>query len=185
VLYLVTKHLTTFLAERGCPYRVIYGPTRFEDVALVDSRIVVERPREQSDTIAVPRTTKLNPARRAVRGIAGVVRIFAHSTLPGARVEDHEHIADQLADMVIVALQRAAQAELTSITMSRGGLLSKEDAGVTGAEQWPGVVYEIPIEVLRGVYDRTWAGSARDEVDGYTIETSGTCVLTATPPDED
>lgn len=181
MLYDVAKIVSTELIARGCPLKVIYGPERLQDVGLTDSRIVIERPRPGSDPVLPPRASKLNPPRRAEREIAGVVRVYGHSTLAGARVQDHEEIADQAVDLVIVCLQIAAARLETTMSVGAGGYLSASDVDLEELESWPGVVYELPMSIRRAVYDRTWAGEAKSTTDDFSIAVSGTCVTTAVP----
>jgi hypothetical protein len=181
MLYSVSQIVATELALRGCPLRVVYGPERFSDVGFTDARIVFERPRESGDVVGPPRSSKGNPPRRAERGIAGVVRVYAHSTVDGARVQDHEGQAEQAVDLLIVALQIAAARSVTTLSIGAGGYLSAQALEVDGLEAWPGVVYELAITVQRAVFDRTWAGDAKSTTDTYSMTVSGTCVTTAVP----
>jgi len=182
MIYRVSKIIATEVADRGCPLPVVYGPERLQSVAYADSRIVIERPRSATaDTVFATRTTKHNPRRRAERSIAAVARVVARSTVDGARVQDHEELADNTADAIIVALQRAAAQLDTTIRIEESGLLSEDDLDATGLEAWSGVVYEIQFTVQRGVYDRTWVGADHTEIEGFEITTSGACTSTAAP----
>jgi hypothetical protein len=182
VLYDVAKIITTELEARGCPLPIVYGPESADDAALVRSRIVIERSRPSTDTVGPPRTHKLNPPRRAERGIAGRVRIYAHSTVVGARVQDHEEVAEQAADLVIVALQIAvARLETTAKITASGYVPASALAIGPDASVWPGVVYDLSVVVQRGVFDRTWALEAKDTQSDFSITTSGVCTTTAAP----
>ena len=181
MLYDVAKIVSTELIARGCPLPVVYGPERMADVGLTNPRIVFERPRSLGDAVGPPRCSKNNPPRRAERGIAGTVRVFASSTVDGARVQDHEEQADQAVDLVIVCLQIAAARIITTMTIGAGGYVSAAELGLDGLETWPGVVYELPITIQRAVYDRTWAGDSKSTTDDFSISVSGTCVTTAVP----
>jgi hypothetical protein len=183
VLFEIHRHVRTHLAARGCPLRVVYGPERLADSGLTDSRIVIERERGSGDSIRPPKSTTKNPHRRAERGLAGVVRIFAKSSTPGARIEDHETVCEQAVDMIIIALQHAAAKEDTRIAVESSGYLSADDSNVPSVETWPGVVYEISIELARGVFDRTWAGNANAEQSEFTVSTAG-CVAVAEEEDD-
>jgi hypothetical protein len=181
MLYDVAKLVATELAARGCPLRVVYGPERLQDVGLTDARIVFQRPRSASDVTGPPRSSKNNPPRRAERGIAGVIRVYAHSTVDGARVQDHEEQAETTVDLLIVALQIAAAKSVTTLSIGTGGYLPPAQLGVDGLEAWPGVVYELPITVQRAVYDRTWAGASKSTVACTDVSIAGTCVGTVAP----
>jgi hypothetical protein len=181
MLYSVSQIVATELALRGCPLRVVYGPERLQDVGLTDSRIVFQRPRSASDVTGPPKSSKGNPPRRAERAISGVVRIYGHSTADGARVQDHEDVAEQAVDLVIVTLQVAVARLVTTATIGTGGYLPAAELQLAGLEAWPGVVYELPITIQRAVFDRTWAGDAKSTTDTYSMTVSGTCVTTAVP----
>lgn len=181
MLYEIAKVVATLLQARGCPLPVVYGPERFEDIGLTRPRIVFERPRALVDTSGPPRSSKNNPPRRAERSIVGRVRVYASSTVDGARVQDHEDQAEQAVDLVIVCLQIAlARAKVTG-SIGTGGYIPANQLGLEGLESWPGVVYELPITIQRAVYDRTWAGDARETTSDFSIAVSGTCVTTAVP----
>jgi hypothetical protein len=176
MLYEVSKLVETQLENRGCPLRVVYGPERYADVGLTDSRIVFERPRSAGDVTGPPKCSKNNPPRRAERTIAGTIRVFAHSTVAGARVQDHEDIAEQTVDLIIVALQVALASLIVTGTIGSGGYLSEDELSLPELEAWPGVVYELPITIQRAVYDRTWAGSSKETTSTFGISFSGTCL---------
>lgn len=181
MLYDIAQIVQTELQSRGCPLPVTYGPERARDSAFVQSRVVFSRDRAQSESVGPPRTQRLNPPRRAERSLAGVVRVYAHSTVDGARVQDHERIADAAVDLIIVALQHAAAELRIPIVCGSGGFVGADDLDVAGGSTWAGVVYEMAISCQRAVYDRTWVGEARDEITDFSIVTSGTCVSTAAP----
>lgn len=180
MFYDLSRYVATELVTRGCPLRVVYGPERMRDVGLTDPRIVFERARRGSEPVLPPRSSKNNPPRRADREIAGVVRVFGHSTVDGARTQDHEALADQAVDLVIVALQIAAAKMITTVSIGAGGYVPVSDLDLE-LEAWPGVVYELPITIRRAVYDRTWAGASKATTDVYSHAVTGTCVTTAVP----
>jgi len=180
MLYAISKDVETELTARGCPLPVIYGPEPVADLALVRSRIVIERPRESGDTIGPPRAHKHNPRRAAERGIAARVRIYAHATVEGARVQDHESVAEQAAGLIVVALQIAIARQKTTAAFSSSGYVAPAALEIPELRVWPGVVYEIDLTVQRGVFDRTWAGASKD-TNEFSITTSGTCTTTAAP----
>ena len=182
MLYEVSRLVETELQSRGCPIPVVYGPERAEDLALVRSRIVFERPRAGGDVVGPPRVSKTNPPRRAERGVQGIVRVFAHSTVAGARVQDHEEIAEQAVDLVIVSLQIAAAKMETTFGIGGGGYLSASVLGLDGLTTWPGVVYELTITLQRGVFDRTWVGAGKGTSEITGVAVVGTCVGTFVPP---
>ena len=175
MLFEVHRDVRDHLKSRGCPIRVVYGPERYVDSGLTDARIVIERDRGGGDSVRPPKTTTKNPKRRAERGLSGTIRIYAKSSVPGARIEDHESICEQTVDMIIIALQHAAAKSDTMISIESGGFVSAENSDVPSVETWPGVVYELEIELARGVFDVNWQGEKSPEQDEFTIVTAG-CV---------
>jgi hypothetical protein len=176
MLYDVAKLVATSLASRGCPLPVVYGPERFADVGLTNSRIVFERPRKAVDVTKPPRSSKNNPPRRYERSISGLIRVFAHSNVDGARVQDHEDMAEQAVDLVLVSLEVAIAKMKTTHKIGSGGFVSAADMDLDELESWPGVVYELPITIQRAVYDRTWAGASKETTSTFGISFSGTCL---------
>lgn len=175
----VAKLVATAIASRSCPVPVAYAKRL---PAYGETQIVFSRPRAKVDISGPPATTKTNPPRRAQRGIVGTVRVYARSTLAGARTEDHEDLADQIVDFLIVALQSAAATIKTTMSIGAGGFLTPAELEREGLEAWPGVVYELPITVQRGVFDRTWEGEAAVAAKPTTpctnVEITGACVGT-------
>lgn len=176
MIYDVAKIIATEIAARGCPLPVVYGPERMPSGA--ESRIVIERPRSLGDTTGPPRVTKNNPPRRAERKIVGKVRVYARSTVDGARVNEHEALADQAVDLVIVAFEIAvARLRLATATIGAGGFVDDP-----AAEAWAGVTYEFPITVQRSVFDRTWAGASKDTI-ALTGNAITGCITAEPDPD--
>jgi len=177
MIYDVAKIVAEELAARDCPLRVIYGPERLSDVSLTDSRIVIERVRGRSDSYVAPRSGRNNPPRRADCLVAGTATIYARSGVAGARIEEHEAIADQAADLVYVALKTAANQLLTTVEVISAGLLSAADLGLDDLESWPAVVYEIGFSFRRGVNDLIWDTDSRPVQTEFTVETIGVCIV--------
>lgn len=183
MLYALARIAETELQLRGCPVRVMYGPERMQDTALTDTRIVFQRSRRARDRISSPSSSKLNPSRRAERELDALVQVIARSSLDGAQLHDHEELADQIVDMLIVVLQIAAARSKTTVALNGGSFLSTQALALEGMESWPGVVYELTFSVQRGVFDRSWAGDAKGTVACDNIVTTGTCVSTTVPED--
>jgi len=182
MLYEIARAVATRVHSKGCPLPVVYGPEPVQDVALTKSRIVFERPRDAlSDVVSAPRTQRMNPPLRGELGIAGVVRIYAQSTVDGARVQDHEEVALAAVDQVIVALQAVVGGMRTTHAISQAGLVSAATLALPELRCWPGVVYEIHFTAQHGVRDTTWAGDAKATQSSWSIETTGTCTTTAAP----
>lgn len=152
------------LAAKLCPLPLVYGPERTDAMAsLTQSRIVFERERGASEGIQASATRPTNPRNVAVRFLPVVVRIYAQSTLSGARVHEHERIADQAADKLIEALRHVVVARKNRIEFTGGRLLSALELEERGLSSWAGVVYELRFTTDRSVTTANWAGAARPE----------------------
>jgi len=192
MLYTITQELKTALAAKGCPVPVVYGPER--SGGLIGQRIVVERDRQSGDQFTGPRSQQRNPGLVDVRAIGSVLRVYAQSGVAGANVWDHERVADQVIDLVTVALRRIVSARKTLWRIGAAKLLSSDELELRGLKTWPGVVYELRFQIDRGVFDYTWTGDAKPEATmggtgGVTVTAptvtitggAGTAVPTALP----
>lgn len=168
MLHAIMLELRTALQARGCPVPVEYGPERGM-MALNRPRIVIERDRTASDSHTGARSQRANPKLYQVRACASRCRIFAQSTIANPGVWNHEREAEQIADHVIVCLENIVQNRNTMWRITGGKFLSAQELAAENLEAWPGVVYDLPFEVDRGVLDLTWrkptesAGSAQEE----------------------
>lgn len=178
MIYELQKELAAELEARGVPYPVLYGPESAQTTTpAVRSRIVLERDRKQGDRFDGPRSVHVNHQLSAVRAIGCVLRIYAASTAAGARVQDHERLADALLDRVTVALRKCVNVRKTLHRITAAKLLDGDELELRGLATWPGVVYELRFEIDRGVFDRDWDGSAAPEAaiggqDGVVITSS-------------
>lgn len=190
MLYEISREIDAQLQVKLAPYRVHYGPENADPDAglrLTTPRIVIERDRQAGDRPRDGRSRTNNAKMLAAREVGAVCRIFAQSTVDGARVEDHERIADQLADMVTCALHVVATTRKAEWRISSAKLLTAEEVAQRGLQVWPGAVYELRFSVDRGVYDTDWTGAAAAEkalgTDSSSIKvrTTGTIGLQNAP----
>ena len=145
------------LKAKGVPFEILYGPPQVP-LKVGDTRIEFFRDYATGDSLDAPRGVHRNPRMVRRRLVAVCVRIFARSTLTGARRHDHEDLADQLADMVTVALHDIAREQRIPLQIQRGGFAQDETT-----DGWAGVVYELRFKVERGVFDVTFKGAAATE----------------------
>lgn len=175
MMHSITLEVGAELRARGVPFAVVYGPERMGTTVTSAPRIVIERDRKAGDGVGPARSVHTNPHMRAVRAIGCVARIFGKSNAAGAGVQDHEAIADQLVDKVLVALDKVVRSNQTLWRPVSGKFLTAEDLAARGLTTWPGVVYELQFTVDRGVFDTDFAGEAAPEtslggVDGVTVK---------------
>ena len=189
MIYQLAQLVKSELAAQGCPYSVVYGPER-APYSLSTPRIVIERDRTSSETIAAPRARMANPVNVATRIIACKARVFAQSTLGGATVGNHEAEADLVVDKLICAIFKCVRIQKKLFEFGQGKLLGADELKYSGLEAWPGVVYELEFTVDRGVFQTTWTQAAKAEatlggedgvVFGTTISAGGVLPGTALP----
>lgn len=162
MIYEIAKEIATILAGNHVPYSVVYGPER-APLGLASPRFVIERDRSSAESIVGPRSRARNPVEIVVRQIPCVCRVFAKSTLGGAKGNEHEREADQMVDKAIVAIHRVLRVRNSQYQLPSAQLMSADALKYAGLEQWPGVVYEIKFSVERGVFDTTWTNAAKAE----------------------
>lgn len=193
MIYEISKELGAKLAAAEVPAPVSYGPERASTTAFNRTRIVVERDRKGGDECLPPvsATKAPNASSRSaapmvgMRRIGCVCRVYAQSTVDGARVQEHERVGDLLMDQVMVALRAIASERKTTLQMSSARLLSAEELEMAKLESWPGVVYELRFSVDRGVYDRKWSLATLEELattDGLVTSTTQATLQGGTAP---
>lgn len=165
MMHSITLEVAAQLRARGVPHAVVYGPERTGTTVTGPVRIVIERDRAAGDGIGPARSVHTNPKMRAVRAIGCVARVFAKSNVAGAGGHDHEAVADQLIDALVVALDVVVRSNQTLWSPVSGKFLTAEDLAARGLTTWPGVVYELRFTVDRGVFDLDFAGEAAPEAD--------------------
>lgn len=163
-VYLCARAVGTHLATKNFPFPVKYGPERLKREAVSTTSIVFERDRGNSESFEAPRGQQQNPRKMATRQHGAMATIYARSNVPGAMVQDHEALCDQIVDAVFVGLYRWAKAQqLTTITLTEARYLSAADRN--DIETWDGAVYVIRFKVPAGVFDRDYAGDGRPETE--------------------
>lgn len=164
MIYEIFRELESNLMSRGYPFPLEYGPEAKRKKPPFDTRIVLDHDREGGDAISGPRSqvSLATPAGRSRklldRAVGCVVRVYAKSSAHGARVQDHERLAEKLVDAVLAGLRTVIQARATLWRVTSAGFVTKEALEVPELEKWPGVVYEIKFSVDRGVFDLKWDG---------------------------
>lgn len=176
MLAAITAQLRDALQSRKVPHPVVYGPERLVQSSAVLPHIVIERDRQQGDTVGPPKTRSKNPQRVFVRGIGAVARVFCQSTLAGAGIEDHERDADKVINQLLVALRGIVLARKSDLRVSSSRFLTSAELAEAGLT-YPGVVYEMRFVVDMGVADGNYAAETAAEstfggVGGTTVSTT-------------
>jgi len=163
MLYAVSQELDAALRAKGVPFRVVYGPEPAASVTAAGERIVIEQLiDEKRDSIVPTRATHLNPTMPLIRQQAGRVRIYARSSVGGAAWHDHAERAEQVLDHVLGELDAIVRGRGNTMIMGPAGFVALVDA--KGSSVWSGATYELDFAIDRGIFRRTWAGEAREEV---------------------
>jgi hypothetical protein len=157
------KWLDTHLRGRKYPFRVRYAPERTERTKH-DPVILIMRDTDTSEKIETAHGTQKNGRKYRTRRIPVKIKVYAKSSLDGARLEEHEELADYLVDALVTAL------EIWSTAERGGGIEFGEMAFLTPAEVvtadgapegWPGVVYLMRFTIGRGVVERDYLKQVR------------------------
>jgi hypothetical protein len=163
MLYAIAQELDANLRAQGVPFPVVFGPEATASTTAARERIVLEQPiDEKRDSIGPAKATHPNPRMPLIRLQAARVRIFARSSLAGAAWHDHAERAEEVLDHVLAELDFIVRGRKNTLTVGASGFVSLADAH--GSSVWSGAVYEFDLAVDRGIFRRTWAGDAREEV---------------------
>jgi hypothetical protein len=128
--------------------------------------IVIERDREQGDSVGPPIGVQKNARKVTVRHLGVTTKIYAQSSVEGAAIQDHEHLCDQLVDALIVAIyQWGSESKAGIIPFTESKYLS---AGERNEEEtWPGVVYSLRYRIPRAVFDKKFDEGAKPTNDEF------------------
>jgi hypothetical protein len=180
VIYRCARALGAKLTARGFPVPVKYGPERATPNGPVTSaatRVVVERDRGTSETFEPPKGQQVNPRKLATRTLGAKATIYARSNKPGAMVQEHEALCDQIVNALFVALYEWAAAEkLTAVKIVDAKYVAASE--LNDLETWPGVIYVLRWGVPTGVFTLDYAGDARPEGEASGVSNTTQVFLT-------
>lgn len=161
MIYRMSRDIEAALQARKFPLHLAYAPERTEREALgVHSNvIVVERDRERGDGVEAVHGTQRNARLSLVRLLGFSCKFWVRSSLPGARVPEHENLCDQFVDALMVALREWSVEAKVGVTFGESRYLKSEEFNET--EAWPGVVYLLRCQVQRGVRALDYEGQAK------------------------
>lgn len=171
MIYSIAQEVATALKAKGVPYPVIYGPERGPR-SMTETRIVIERDRRANETLEAPHKRVPNPKMIFVRWLPITARVFAYSPVNGPMTHDHEREADLLVDPLTVAIHTVVRERGNQYRITSAHLLNEDELKLAGLEQWPGVVYELKLQIDRGVNDVTWQGAAKATAKVTAINTT-------------
>jgi hypothetical protein len=133
--------------------------------------ILMSRDTDTSEKVGTAQGTQKNGRKMRTRRLPVKLKIYAKSSLEGARIEDHEELADYLVDAVVTALEiwstseRGGGIEYGEMSfMTPDELLASGDLTMSAGgkpEGWPGVVYLMRFTIGRGVIERDYLKQVR------------------------
>ncbi len=164
MIYEMARDLDASLRARLYPIRVSYSPERLkrEDHA---SQVLVWRDHEATDNVRAVQGSDRNPRLGLIRDLAVRVVVFARSSKPGARVNEHHWVCEQYVDAVMTSLAMWLVEGRTGTTfpavVTEARYLGEKER--PDLEQWPGVAYQIRFRVPRGVRVVDYTGQGQPE----------------------
>ncbi len=156
----LARDIAAMLDTQKFPFPVHYVPQRHALEQTAPTQIHFMRSRHASDLVQAAQGQQRNPRKLNTRRIAVDCLIYASSTLPGAMLQEHEGLCDQIVDAVVCALDtwctggRAGEPEFVECRY-----LDTEE--LAELESWPGVVYLLRFRIGRGVTVQTFLGEAK------------------------
>lgn len=159
--YELARWIGAHLKDRKFPFRVIYAPER-TDRKNPDPVILISRDFETSEKVTAPQGQQANGRKMRTRRVPLKVKIFARSTLDGARRIEHEELADYLVDALIIALEEWSSSERGGvIEYGEMAFMTKDELELEEPEGWSGVVYIMRFTIGRGVVKRDYLKQIR------------------------
>lgn len=163
MIHAIGEELAAALRIQGVPYLFVHGPEPLTSLSATRERIVLEEPFDaKRDSFGPPKAVHTNPRMPLIAVDAARLRIFARSNLTGPGWHDHARLARRVRDHVLVELDAIVRARKNTMTIRSGGFVTLVDA--KGSSVWNGAVYELDIEIDRGLFRTKWTGEAREEV---------------------
>ena len=157
MIYAIFQAARDAMKAKGCPFEIAYGPARVP-IAVGATRVQFGRD-PQGDSLGPARGPQLNPRTLATRSMGAIAVVYAHSTLAGATLHDHEDLADLIVDQLQIEIYRAARNAKCPYRATRAGFTDR----YATPDGWSGAVYELRFAIDRGVRDVTWPGAAAPE----------------------
>lgn len=159
--YQVSKALQAYFKAIGSPVQIFYGPERLDRQDYPAPIVLFRRDSEGSDRLDPPSGFRRNPRLLNTKMQAVTLEIFARSSSAGARRQDHEALADFIADRVVCGLDVVSNAMRLTVSYSGGRYLRRSERA--DVDTWSGVVYQLRLMLGRGIAHLNWSGQALPE----------------------
>ncbi len=159
MLYEMFGDLRDRMHARKFPTHFEYGPERtHREGHHFSNLIVIERDREQSDTVEPAHGQVRNARKKFTRHLAAKATIFACCTAAGAHVGEHERVCEALVDALLVEIEDwGTESRAGQIPVTESRYMSAAER--SDVETWPGVVYTVRFRVARGVQRLDYTGA--------------------------
>ena len=161
----MARDLEAALRGREYPVRVKYGPQRFA-VEAPNWQVRIERARGSaaSDEYGAATGPRSDDSRAvAQRRVPLDVKLYTRSAAGGATQREEEFLIDQLVDAVFDALRVWGAVNQTSVSISDGHLMSREELDAEGLGTGEG--YAMRVSVARGIMSLDYRGEGRPTVE--------------------
>lgn len=157
----MARDLETLLRGREYPVRVKYGPQRFA-VESPNGQVRIERARgpgasDEYGAAPGPRSDDSRPV--AQRMVPLDVKLYTRSAAGGATQREEEYLIDQIVDAVFDALRVWGSVNKSSVSVSDGHLMSREELDAEGLGTGEG--YAMRVNVARGIMSLDYRGEGR------------------------
>lgn len=157
----MARDVETILRVREYPVRIKYGPQRFA-VEVPHWQVRIERARgpgasDEYGAAPGPRSDDSRPV--AQRMVPLDVKLYTRSAAGGATQREEECLIDQLVDAMFDALRVWGSVNKSSISISDGHLMSRDELDAEGLGTGEG--YAMRVNVARGIMSLDYRGEGR------------------------
>lgn len=154
--------------SKGMPFNFAYDKPPVP-TAVGGTRLYMCTDDAAGDQVLPPHApiNRANPKHVGILALGATITVFARSTLPGARLHEHEALALQIVNMVHVAVHEVVLASRTRYRVTRYGFVSNETT-----DGWAGRVYEMHLSLDTPLADVDWLGEAGPEGSFTTATTT-------------
>lgn len=174
MIYQMTKDLAVRLHARSWPVAFYYADSAIPPTKNGSLVVRVYRDRESGDGVTYAEGLQRVPRKLVERRLGVVADVYVSASAAGARVQDHEHICDDLIDALVCEIDMwGVSSRAGHIEFSESRYLTREEMDAIACGKGYGVAYRLRYHVPRGVTVRDYDGPADTVVAPVGI--SATC----------
>lgn len=153
----IAKEVTADLASRGVPFGLLLNDSPKGRSSFASTRMTVEHTKGLgADRFGPVRSMRTIDKHVATKSAGYTIEIYAKSTRGGALLLEHEVLAEELCDQIVVSLRIVSSRRENALTITGAGFVEIE--GFEGSEKPGGALYVITFTFDRAVFARTWKG---------------------------